>query len=65
MDKPNTSLHEANYCEHWKVWVDWYVQENHFTSLEEAVKVLMKETKGLVNPTFISDSLSNKLPKRS
>lgn len=58
MIKPTTPLHDKQYAQHWKHWIDKYLQSQTYTSKEEAISVVMKETRGLINPRWVLEVLS-------
>lgn len=55
MNKPDTSLHNRDYSEHWKVWIREYLKTQERGSKEEAIRAVMKETRGLINPNWTGE----------
>ena len=53
MNKPNTPLHDRNYPEDWKLWIKEHLKTQEYGSKEQAMKGIMKETRGLINPNWV------------
>jgi len=52
--KPNTDLWESSYAYDWIQWCGWRIRQEEFTDVRHALYVIMRETKGTVNPKWIS-----------
>lgn len=59
LEKPDTALHDKQYAEHWKDWIVKYLESQTYTSKEEAMKLVMKETRGLINPSWVLEVLND------
>lgn len=60
MDKPKTPIYDSKYPEDWKAWVKGYVEDNEFENNAEAIKAVMTETKGRINPSWVIDAVVKK-----
>lgn len=59
LEKPDTALHDKQYAEHWKDWIGKWLESQIYTSTEEAVRLVMKETRGLINPVWVLEVLND------
>ena len=53
MNKPDTALHEKSYADDWIAWMKWWIQENKYTTLADALTGIMRETRGCLPPKFV------------
>ena len=59
LEKPTTALHDKEYAQNWKNWIGKYLQSQTYTSKEEAMRLVMKETRGLINPGWVLEVLND------
>lgn len=57
MNKPDTPLHDRDYSNDWKAWIREYLKTQEYESKEQAMRCVMKETRGLINPNWIVEVL--------
>lgn len=55
IEKPNTPLHDRNYPVDWKAWIKAHLEAVGYESEEKAMRGVMKETRGLINPSWVSE----------
>lgn len=55
MDKPDTPLHDRNYAMDWKLWIREYLKTQEYISKEQAMRDVMKEARGLINPNWVTE----------
>jgi len=56
MNKPDTPLHDRNYADDWKSWIVEYLKVQEFDSIEQAMRSVMKEARGLINPNWVVEA---------
>lgn len=56
MNKPKTLLHEESYASDWKQWVEWRLERETWDDVDTALKTIMSETNGAINPKWVIDS---------
>ena len=54
MDKPTSGMWSSSYTYDWIIWCGWRIRQEGFTDVRQALHKIMRETKGTVNPKWIS-----------
>lgn len=55
MNQPTTALWEKTHLEDWRKWVTWRLRQNDWDNVNHAIKVILTETKGCMNPKIIKE----------
>lgn len=55
MNQPTTALWEKTHLEDWRKWFTWRLRQNDWDNVNHAIKVILTETKGCMNPKLIKE----------